>query len=84
MIATFRDRDFTLLWFAGLVSLTGDWILLTALPVYVFEQTASVLATALVLIVSALPGVFLGSVSGVFVDRWDRRRTMVVVTCARP
>ncbi|MBA2754077.1 MAG: MFS transporter [Chloroflexia bacterium] len=80
MIATFRDRDFTLLWFAGLVSLTGDWILLTALPVYVFEQTASVLATALVLIVSALPGVFLGSVAGVFVDRWDRRRTMVVVS----
>ncbi|MDQ3513760.1 MAG: MFS transporter [Chloroflexota bacterium] len=80
MIATFRDRDFTLLWFAGLVSLTGDWILLTALPVYVFEQTASVLATALVLIVSALPGVFLGSVVGVFVDRWDRRRTMVVVS----
>jgi MFS family permease len=83
MFAVLRQRNFALLWFGGLISYIGDWILLTALPVYVFTLTQSVLATGLMFAISMVPSVLLGSVAGVFVDRWDRKWTMVVTNLAR-
>ncbi len=35
MLATLRNRNFSLLWLGGLISLSGNWVLLTALPFYV-------------------------------------------------
>jgi MFS family permease len=83
VFAVLRQRDFSLLWVAGLVSLTGDWMLLVALPVSVYALTGSALATAGVLVANRLPALLLGSVAGVFVDRWDRRRTMIVANLVR-
>ena len=83
MLTVLRQRDFPLLWFAGLVSLTGDWMLVVALPVTVYELTGSALATGGVLAANKLSTLVLGSVAGVFVDRWDRRRTMVVANLVR-
>lgn len=78
MIAALRQRNFSLLWFGQLISLLGDWILFVALPFYIYTLTGSALATGVMFIVQTLPRLFLGSVAGVFVDRWDRRRTMYV------
>lgn len=83
MFTLLRQRNFSLLWFGGLISYTGDWVLLTALPVYVFTLTQSVLATGLMFAISMVPSVVLGSVAGVFVDRWDRKVTMVVTNLVR-
>ncbi len=77
MIDTLRQRDFFLLWFGRLISVTGDWLLLTALPFYVYERTGSVLAISVMFMTYWLPGILLGSLAGVFVDRWDRKRTLV-------
>jgi len=79
MFAVLRQRNFALLWFAGFISTTGDWALNVALPFYVYQMTGSALATSLMFMARTLPGVLLGSVAGVFVDRWDRKKTMVVV-----
>jgi len=79
MITVFRQRNFALLWFAGLISITGDWTLSVALPFYVYQMTGSALATGLMFMARTLPGVLFGSIAGVFVDRWDRKWTMVVV-----
>jgi MFS family permease len=70
--------QFGLLWSAGLVSWLGNWVLIVALPIYVYERTGSALATGTMFVVQALPALLLGSVAGVFVDRWDRKRVMVV------
>jgi MFS family permease len=78
MIATLRRPSFTLLWLGGLISLAGDWVLSVGLPIYIFLLTRSVLATSLMLLASSVPNVLLGSIAGVFVDRWDRKRTMVI------
>jgi MFS family permease len=83
VLTVLRRRDFALLWFAGLVSLTGDWMLIVALPITVNQLTGSALATGGVLIANKLSALFLGSVAGVFVDRWDRKRTMVVANLVR-
>ncbi|MDQ3657218.1 MAG: MFS transporter [Chloroflexota bacterium] len=83
MLSVLRQRDFALLWTAGLISWTGHWMLFIALPVTVYELTGSPAATAGILIANSIPSLVLGSVAGVFVDRWDRRRTMVVVNLVR-
>lgn len=79
MFALLRQRNFGLLWFGGLISMIGDWMLRIALPAFVYDLTGSTLATGLMFMVGMLPNLFLGSVAGVFVDRWDRQRTMVIV-----
>jgi predicted MFS family arabinose efflux permease len=73
-----RTPDLRLLLSAGLVSLTGDYLLGIGLAYSVYALTGSTLASAAALLSSFVPQVVLGSVAGVFVDRWDRRRTMVV------
>ena len=77
MLALLRRRDFALLWLGGLVSVTGDWVLRAALPYFVYEQTGSTVATAGMVAAALAPGIVLGSVAGVFVDRWNRKRVLV-------
>ena len=71
-------RDLRLVLSAGLVSMVGDWILRIGLVYHVFVLTNSTVVSAILMLSSFLPQLLLGSVAGVFVDRWDRRRTMVV------
>lgn len=78
MIATLRNRDFALLWLGGLISRAGDWTLNIGLPIALFALTHSILVLSVALAVGMLPSVLFGSVAGVFVDRWDRRRTLIV------
>ena len=78
MLSVLRRRDFGLLWFAGLISISGDRVLHAALPYFVYERTGSTVATAGMIVASLAPGALLSSVAGVFVDRWDRKRVLVV------
>lgn len=63
---------------AGLISLAGDWVLRVGLAYYVYVLTGSTVATALMLLASFVPQILLSSLAGVFVDRWDIKRTMIV------
>ena len=83
MFSLLRQRNFSLLWFGGLISYIGDWVLFVALPVYVYTITGSVLATGIMFATSMVPSVLLGSVAGVYVDRWDRRQTMIIANLLR-
>jgi MFS family permease len=78
MLSVLRRRNFALVWLGGLASLTGDWALFAGLPLVVYQMTGSTLALGLTAIANSVPRLLLGSVAGVFVDRWDRRRTMLV------
>lgn len=78
MFVVLRNRNFALLWLGQLVSLVGDYTLGVALPFYVLQLTHSILQTGLMFIVETIPTILLGSLAGVFVDRWDRRKTMIV------
>jgi MFS family permease len=72
------NRDLRLLLSAGLVTMTGDWMLSVGLVYTVYDVTGSTLASAGALMAAFVPQVLTGLVAGVFVDRWSRARTMVV------
>ncbi|HEX8220167.1 MAG TPA: MFS transporter [Chloroflexia bacterium] len=77
MISLLRQRNFSLLWFGGLVSYAGNWMLFIALPIYVYQLTGSAVAIGTAFIIGTLPRLLFGTVAGVFADRWDRRNTII-------
>ncbi|MDQ6602744.1 MAG: MFS transporter [Chloroflexota bacterium] len=83
MLGVLRQRNYALLWIGQLISVFGDWVLLIALPFYIFDLTGSALATGAMFMAANLPRVLLGSVAGVFVDRWNRKQTMIAADLLR-
>lgn len=77
MLYVLRQRNFLLLWLAGLISIAGEFALIVALPLYIYQETDSTLATAGIFAVRVVPSILISSFAGVFVDRWDRKRTMI-------
>lgn len=74
----FKNKQFSTLWVAQLVSNFGDWIAIMALfSVVAFERKGSPDEVAGIMISFIMPWAFLGPVAGVFVDRWDVKRTMI-------
>ena len=73
-----RNRDLVLVLVGGTVNNVGDWMLLVALPVYVYVETGSGLATAAVFLIELVIGVGLGPIGGSLVDRWNLRATLIV------
>lgn len=83
MFTLLRQRDFALLWFGGLISIMGDWVLGVALPFFVYQVSGSTIATAVMVAAELLPRLLFGSIAGVFVDRWDRKKVMVIASLSQ-
>ncbi|HET8912426.1 MAG TPA: MFS transporter [Ktedonobacteraceae bacterium] len=79
MFVALRQRNFALLWLGGLISTIGDWILNIGLPIYAYLLTRSVLVLSISILLTSIPNIVLGSLAGVFVDRWDRKWTLIIV-----
>ena len=80
MFAVFRKRDFSLLWLAQLVSTAGSSLTDLAAGIWVYRETGSALAVGLTLMATAVPSLLVGLLAGVYVDRHDRKR-ILIVTC---
>ncbi|HEY1915072.1 MAG TPA: MFS transporter [Streptosporangiaceae bacterium] len=83
MFVVLRIRDYRLVLTGQLLSSTGNWLLLVAGPYFVFHLTSSTIATGLSLMAQTVPAVLLGTVAGVFADRWNRRHTMIATDVLR-
>lgn len=81
--AVFRNRNFTLLWSAQLVSTIGSALTSLAASILVYRETGSALSVGLMLMATAAPSIVLGLIAGVFVDRWDRKRIMLIADLIR-
>jgi len=79
----FRNRNFMALWIGQLVSFVGDYFEWLAIPILVQTMTGSTLMVGLALISNSIPVLLLGPVAGVFVDRWDRKKTMIAADVLR-
>jgi MFS family permease len=71
------------LWLGQTISFVGDYFYFLVIPIMVERLTGSSLQVGLSVIFSALPMLLLGPVAGVFVDRWDRKRTMIAADLLR-
>jgi MFS family permease len=80
---TLKNRDFTLLWIGQLGSEVGNGAIQIALPWMVLQLTGSAFQLGLAYFIQFMPMLLFGIIGGVFVDRWDRRMTMVVVDAMR-
>ncbi len=71
-------RPVRLLWTAQVVSIFGDFLALFAVLSDVsFRLHATAGQVTLISIVFLIPFALLGPIAGVFVDRWDAKRTMI-------
>jgi MFS family permease len=73
-----RNRDYTLLWSGQMISAVGSQVSLLALPILIFSITRSPAATGIASALRGVPYVLLMLPAGALVDRWDRRRVMLV------
>ncbi len=78
-----RLPDFRRLWAGQAISDVGDGLTLLTLMLLVNQLTHSTLALAAISIALAIPPLTIGIVAGTYVDRWDRRRTMIVADSLR-
>jgi dTMP kinase len=79
------STSFFRLWLAQIVSSLGDWIGLVAVLSLAARIGGKSPEAAIGIVMSArmVPGFFFGSVGGVLVDRWDRKRVMVTCDVGR-
>ena len=80
MFAVFRRRNFMLLWIAQFVSTMGSGLTVIAASILVYRLTGSAWSVGLMLLATALPGLFVGLIAGVIVDRFDRKRIMIAAS----
>lgn len=74
-----RIPAFRRLWLGQLVSLFGDFLALFAVLSYVsFKLHGTAAQVTFISVAFLIPFAFFGPVAGVFVDRWNLKRTMIV------
>ncbi len=69
---------FFAIWTGQAVSLVGSRLVQFALVWWLTETTGSATVLAMATLVALLPGIVLGPVAGALVDRWNRRRVMIL------
>lgn len=71
-------KSFLLIWLGQLLSLTGSGLTGFAIGVWVFLRTGSTTLFALIQMFTTLPSILIGPFAGALVDRWDRRKAMLL------
>jgi MFS family permease len=83
-----RNRNWRLLWLGQSVSVTGDMVFYVTVLLWIATIIAkgkswAPAAASGALLASAIPVLVVGPLAGVWVDRSDRRRTMLIADAAR-
>lgn len=73
-----RNRSLFLLWTGELISNSGSALSTLAGSILIYQQTGSAFMVSMLLVASALPSLLIGLLAGVIVDRFDRKRIMIV------
>lgn len=73
-----RNRDYLVLWSGQVVSVTGSQVSDLAVPLLVLSLTHSAASAGLITALFGVPYPVLGMAAGVFADRHDRKRVMIL------
>lgn len=84
-VRLFGSHAFFRLWIAQVVSALGDWLGFLAITILAASLGSGTGGAAVGLVMSAriIPGFFLAPVAGVMIDRWDRKKVMVICDLGR-
>ncbi|MGL5346155.1 MAG: MFS transporter [Peptostreptococcaceae bacterium] len=72
------NRNFFLLWQGQLVSIFGDALYSMALGFWVLQETGSTTIMGSIMALVTIPRIILGPVAGVIVDRYDRKKLIIL------
>src|SRR5919108_2608068 len=72
------SRDFTIFLIGQFVSVIGTWMQNTAQPYLAYRISGRPLDLGLIGFASTLPTLLLALPAGVLVERWDKRKTVIV------
>jgi MFS family permease len=72
------SRDFILFLTGQFISVTGTWMQNTAQPYLAYRISGRPLDLGLIGFAATLPTLFLALPAGVLVERWDKRRTVIL------
>ncbi len=79
-LAVLRNRNFALVWLAGLISSVGTAMQMLAVAALITELTHLAVWGALIASIPYLSAGFIAPFSGVLADRYDRRRLLIVTS----
>jgi len=84
LLGLLRERNFRLLWLGQLCSQFGDRLVqLVLIGLAAAHASGSTLTLAKVMVMTSLPALLLGPFAGAYVDRWDRKSTMIACDLIR-
>src|SRR5215831_7590236 len=77
-VRALKSRNYRLFFGGQSISMIGTWMTRIATSWLVYRLTDSAALLGIVSFAGQIPMFFLGPIAGVWVDRWDRHRTLVV------
>jgi MFS family permease len=77
-LISLRNRNYRIFFFGQTASLVGTWMQVVAMSWLVYNLTNSALLLGLVGFFSQIPAFFLTPFTGVFIDRWNKHRILVI------
>ena len=77
------NQGFLQLWLAQILSQTAQNAVLYALLILVLELTSSASSTSALVLLFIVPTIVFGIFSGVVVDRWNKRRLLILTNLGR-
>src|SRR5689334_16634517 len=78
-----RNRDYLLLWSGQIISSVGTQVSGLAYPLLVLFLTGSPVQAGIVGALQSLPFLLLSLPVGALLDRWDRKRVMILADIGR-
>src|SRR5829696_2553119 len=83
MPALWRNRDYMLLWSGQVVATLGSTMSMVVFPLLILYLTDSPAAAGIAGALFTIPYVVFSLPAGALVDRWNRKRVMIVADAVR-
>ena len=82
-IPLWQNRDYLLLWGGQIISSIGTEVSQFTFPLLVLALTHSPALAGLIAALRSLPYIVFSLPAGALIDRWDRKRVMILCDAAR-
>ena len=73
-----HHRNYQLFFFGQGVSLIGTWMQRIAMSWLIYQLTGSAFLLGVVTFLNQIPTFLLAPIAGVYADRWDRKKTLII------